>query len=93
LHVIAIMKFSSPINDLALWFCTLMFKEDYARIIIWAELDLQLEVLFKPRPSWNLGQIEASRSSMHSCIKIYIGHQKLQKAKVLQTVKQDRTND
>jgi hypothetical protein len=31
---IAIMKLSSPTNDLQLWFCTLIFKEDYARIRI-----------------------------------------------------------
>jgi hypothetical protein len=59
------MKFSSPTNDLQLWFCTLIFKEDYARIRFHAECELQLEVIFNPKMNWNLGQMEASRSNIH----------------------------
>ncbi len=73
----AIMKLFSPTNDLPLWLCTLVLKEDYARIRIWAKCELQLEVLSNTKLNWNLGQMEASKSNMHSCTKIHVRHQKL----------------
>jgi hypothetical protein len=81
------MKLFSPTIDLPLWFYPLIFKEDYAIIRIWAKCELQLEVLFNPRPNGSL------HVEYDSCGKIYVGCQKLREIKVLQTVKHDKTKD
>jgi hypothetical protein len=87
------MKLFNPTIDLPLWFCPLIFKEDYAKIKIWAKCELQLEVLFNPRPH----QKSRPNGSLHveydSCGKIYVGCQKLRETKVLQRVKHDKTKD